>query len=140
MTRNCLLESPLPQEVSSTAPLPEASILTLGAQRRMGESIFQYSCPMVFIHDYILILARMVVYLYSGVLVALLCPTLCNPMDCGPPGSSVWARMLEWVATPSSRGSSRPRDQTGITHVTCIGRQVLYHLSEESSLQSFWGF
>ena len=38
-------------------------------------------------------------------------PTLCNPMDCSPPGSSVHgifpARMMEWVATSSSRGSSR---------------------------------
>ena len=45
-----------------------------------------------------------------------LCSTLCNPMDCSPPGSSVHgmlqARALEWVAMPSSRGSSRPRDQT----------------------------
>ena len=45
------------------------------------------------------------------------CPTLCNPMDCKPPGSSVYgvlqARILEWVAMPSSRGSSQPRDQTG---------------------------
>ena len=43
-----------------------------------------------------------------------LCLTLCNPMDCRPPGSSVHgilqARTLEWVAMPSSRGSSRPRD------------------------------
>ena len=42
------------------------------------------------------------------------CPTLCDPMDCNPPGSSVHgilqARILEWVAIPSSRGSSRPRD------------------------------
>ena len=42
------------------------------------------------------------------------CPTLCNPMDCRPPGSSVHgilqARILEWVAMPSSRGSSQPRD------------------------------
>ena len=41
-------------------------------------------------------------------------PTLCNPMDCSPPGSSVHgilqARILEWVAMPSSRGSSQPRD------------------------------
>ena len=41
-----------------------------------------------------------------------LCPTLCNPMDCSPPGSSVHgilqARILEWVAMPSSRGSSQP--------------------------------
>ena len=49
------------------------------------------------------------------------CPTLCNPMDCSPPGSSVHgilqARILEWVATPSSRGSSQPRDQTQGSHV-----------------------
>ena len=42
------------------------------------------------------------------------CPTLCDPMDCSPPGSSVrgilQARILEWVAMPSSRGSSQPRD------------------------------
>ena len=38
------------------------------------------------------------------------CPTLCDPMDCSPPGSSVrgilQARILEWVAMPSSRGFS----------------------------------
>ena len=42
------------------------------------------------------------------------CPTLCDPKDCSPPGSSVpgilQARILEWVAMPFSRGSSRPRD------------------------------
>ena len=44
------------------------------------------------------------------------CPTLCDPMDCRPPGSSVHgilqARVLEWVAMSSSRGSYWPRDQT----------------------------
>ena len=44
------------------------------------------------------------------------CLTPCNPMDCSPPSSSVCgisqARILEWVAISSSRGSSRPRDQT----------------------------
>ena len=62
------------------------------------------------------------------VLAAQACPTLCDPMDCGPPGSSVpgilQARILEWVAIASSRGSSCPRDGT---HVSCIGRQILYH-------------
>ena len=57
-----------------------------------------------------------------------LCQTLCNPMDCSLPGSSVHgifqARILEWVAISSSRGSSQLRDQT---HVSCIGRQTLYH-------------
>ena len=41
---------------------------------------------------------------------------VCDPMDCGPPGSSVHgafqARILEWVVISSSRGSSRPRDGT----------------------------
>ena len=41
-------------------------------------------------------------------------PALCNSVDYSPPGSSVHgilqARILEWVAVPSSRGSSRPRD------------------------------
>ena len=44
------------------------------------------------------------------------CPTLCNSMDCSPPGSSVHgilqARRLEWVVIPFSRASSQPRDQT----------------------------
>ena len=43
-------------------------------------------------------------------------PTLCKPMDCSPPGSSVrgilQARILEWVGMPFSRGSSQPRDGT----------------------------
>ena len=48
-----------------------------------------------------------------------LCSTLCNPMDCSPTGSSVHgilqARILEWVAMSSSRGSSWPRDQTHVS-------------------------
>ena len=44
------------------------------------------------------------------------CLTLCNPMDSSLPDSSVHgilqARILEWVAMPSSRGSSKPRDET----------------------------
>ena len=55
---------------------------------------------------------------------------LCDPMDCSPPGSSVHeilqARILEWVAVPSSRDSSQPWDQTCISFVSCIGRWALY--------------
>ena len=55
------------------------------------------------------------------VLVAQLCPTLCHPIDCSPPGSSVHgilqARIPEWVAISFSRGSSQPRDRT---QVSCI--------------------
>ena len=48
------------------------------------------------------------------VLVAQLCLTLCDPMDCGTPGSTVHGilrvRILEWVAILFARGSSQPRD------------------------------
>ena len=60
-----------------------------------------------------------------------MCASLCDPMDCSPPGSPVHgisqARILQWVAISSSRGSSRPRDQTGVSRVSCSGRQILYH-------------
>ena len=57
--------------------------------------------------------------------------TLFEPMNCIPSGSSVYgilqARILEWVAVPSCRGFSQPRDRTHISRVSCIGRRVLYH-------------
>ena len=66
------------------------------------------------------------------------CLTLCDPMDCSPPGSSIrgilQARKLEWVAMPSSRGSSRPRDQTQVSYFSCTGRQFLYPRSLHISI------
>ena len=66
------------------------------------------------------------------------CHTLCDCMDCSPPGSSVHgifqARILEWVAICFSRGSSQPRDQTHISCISCIGRQILYQLSHRGSI------
>ena len=57
-----------------------------------------------------------------------LCPSLCDPMD--PPGSSVprisQARIVAWVAMPSSRGSSWPRDQTHVSYVSCSGILLSY--------------
>ena len=52
--------------------------------------------------------------------VAQSCPTLCDPVDCRPPGSCVHgisqARILEQVAISFSRGSSQPRDRTWVSH------------------------
>ena len=52
------------------------------------------------------------------------CLTLWDPMECSLPGSSVHgilqARILEWVAMPSSKRSSPPRDQTHISWGSCI--------------------
>ena len=53
--------------------------------------------------------------------VAKLCPTLCDPVDCSLPGSSLHgilqARVLERVAISFSRGSSQPKDQTQASHI-----------------------
>ena len=53
--------------------------------------------------------------------VAQLCPTLSDPVDCSPPGSSVngilQARILEWVAISFSRGSYWPRDRTQVSRI-----------------------
>ena len=58
-------------------------------------------------------------------------PTLCNSRDYSPPGSSAHgisqARILEWVAISSSRGSSQPRDRTHVSCGSSSGKQILYH-------------
>ena len=63
-----------------------------------------------------------------------LCPTLCDPMDCSPPGSSVHgvlqARILEWVAISFSRGSSWPRDWTWVSR---IAGRFFNHLSHQEA-------
>ena len=67
-----------------------------------------------------------ILLLHSCIRVQLLqsSPTLCDPMDCSLLGSSVHgilqARILEWIAMPSSRGSPWPRGQTHIFCVSCI--------------------
>ena len=77
-------------------------------------------------------------------------PTLCKPMHCSPPGSSIHgilqARVLEWVAISFSRGSSRPRDWT---QVSCIvgrrftiwaTREVLASMWDECNCVVVWTF
>ena len=67
--------------------------------------------------------------------VAQSCPTLCDPVDCSPPGSSVHgilqARILEWVAISFSRGSSQPRDRTWASHI--VGRLLTIWATREAS-------
>ena len=70
----------------------------------------------------------LLVLAYWCYLFAKLCLTLCDPMGCYPPGSCVYgisqAKVLEWVTISCSRESSWLRDQT---HISCTGRQILYH-------------
>ena len=66
------------------------------------------------------------------------CPTLCDPIDGSPPGSSVHAilqaRTLEWVAILLSRGSSQPRDQTQVSRIA--GRFFTVWTTREA--QEYW--
>ena len=78
-----------------------------------------------------LILCKTASNKFVCVLCAESCPTLCGPLDCSPPGSSVHgvsqARILEWAAISYPKGSSRPRGQTSIACISCTGRWILYH-------------
>ena len=59
------------------------------------------------------------------------CPTLCDPIDCSPPGPSLYGdppgEDTERVATPASRVSSQRRDRICVSYVSYTGRWVLYH-------------
>ena len=71
------------------------------------------------------------------------CLTLSNPMDCSPPGFSAHetpqAGILEWVAISFSSGSSRPRDQTHDSWVSCMARWILYHCTTREDVYSSMG-
>ena len=89
---------------------------------------------------------------------AQVCPTLCDSMNCSPPGSSVHvilqARMLEWVAMPSSRESSWPGYEPvspaspalagGFFTISATCESTLTHITCEKTrfilLILFWGF
>ena len=68
------------------------------------------------------------------------CLTLCDPMNCSLPGSSVHgilqSRILDWVAMPTSRGSSQPRDQTHISCVSCFADGVFTVNTTREALKS----
>ena len=67
-------------------------------------------------------ICNLVINTEQCVLLPQLCLTLLDPMDCSPPGFSIHgilqARLLEWIAVPSSRRSSQPRDQTYIFYTS----------------------
>ena len=80
-------------------------------------------------------LLQMLSFYHLCVLVAHLCPTLCNIMDCSPPDTSVHgilqARILEWVVISFSRGSSQPKDWTW---VSCIADRFFTIWATEEAL------
>ena len=68
--------------------------------------------------------------------VAQSCPTLCDPTDCSLPGFSIHgifqARVLEWIATSFSRGSSWPRDWTQVSRIA--GRRFTIWANREAEI------
>ena len=79
-------------------------------------------------------------------LVIQLCPTLWDPMDCSPRAplfmGILQAKILEWVTTPSSRGSSQPSDRTLVSHIAggfftiwANGEYHTVHPNSDSSMQ-----
>ena len=75
--------------------------------------------------------------------VAQSCPTLCDPMDYSPPGSSVrgilQARILEWVAISFSRGSSQPRDRPGSPALQADALSSEPHFNTVFFFSKSWG-
>ena len=80
------------------------------------------------------------IFKWKKVLVNHLCPTLCDPLDCRVPGSSVHrilqARVLEWVAISYSRGSSWPTDGSQVSYIT--SRFFTIWATREAQLQILW--
>ena len=114
----------------------------------LSSHLFHLSCKLIllifFIHHHILVFTRrghIQSYLMDflsefsltrkKVLVAQSCPTLCDAMDCSPPGSSVHgilqARILEWLPCPPPGDLPDPGIEPMFSYVSCTGRQVLYH-------------
>ena len=89
--------------------------------------VWHYICMCVYKYKYIHRLFFLIFTLLSWFLPCAqsvqLCPTLFDCLDCSPPGPSVHgvsqARTLEWVAMPSSRGSSPPRGWAWVSCVSC---------------------
>ena len=125
----------VPQKTKNRIPYDPAISLLGTYLKRTKTLIWKDTCTPMFISALFIIakvwkqpkcpstdkcINKIYVYVCERVLVTQSCPTLCNPVDCTPPGSSVHAilqaRILEWVAISSSRRSSQPRDWT---HVFC---------------------
>ena len=95
--------------------------------------LFSQLLPLWTIHLQYIQVVSLCLGLSIGTVHAQSCLTLCDPMDCSPPGSYVYgisqARILEGVAISYSRGSSQTRDQTNISWNSCTARQIFFFFS-----------
>ena len=102
---------------------PGSSITALGVEDKEEEFLgwaFCISFLFLSLFKWHFVISTSGPFYLLKVKVAQSCPTLCDPIDCSPQGSSVHgilqARILEWVAVPFSKGSSQPRDWIHIFH------------------------
>ena len=93
-----------------------------------------YLCTLIYLLNNFWVYATLLLTMYTLLLVAIVliapsCLTLCIPMDCSSPGSSVHgilqARILQWVAISCSSWSSQPRDRTCVCCIPCIAGNSL---------------
>ena len=132
----CQPYSACAQKCQGSIPVTDESKMTKSNRSCGRNSKARSSSPFMF---------SLCVYVCVCVCAKLLqsCLILCDSMDCSLPGSSVHgilqARILEWVTMPSSTGSFQPGDQTCVSYVSYIGRQVFYHLHHlESPYLEIW--
>ena len=87
----------------------------------------------------LILLLNIDIYYEQILLIAQLCPILCDPMHCSSPGYSVpgilQARILQWVAVPFPRGSSRPRDQM---RVSCTAGRFFTTWATRETPRFYW--
>ena len=102
---------------------PGSSITALGVEDKEEEFLgwaFCISFLFLSLFKWHFVISTSGPFYLLKVKVAQSCPTLCDPIDCSPQGSSVHgilqARILEWVAVPFSKGSSQPRDWIHVSH------------------------
>ena len=109
----------------------------MGSQTDMAEWLTLSVCPHL-ISDEFEVQIQTLWLCFSCCLLAQSRLTVCNPMDCSWPGSTVYgisqARILVWVGMSPSRGSFQPRNWT---RVSCIGRHFFFFLTTEVSEKPF---
>ena len=116
--------SPIMHDVHQQNPPHSSTSHFLGEHLSSRNKIHIWGCQLVASHHVLLSFAP-----YTNMVCVLVVSDSWRPMDCSPPGSSVHgifqARILEWVAISSSRGSFWPRDWTHVSYVSCIGSRFL---------------
>ena len=126
--------TPFPIWNQSVVPCPVLTVASWSVYRFLKRQVRWSGIPISFRIVHSLLWSTQSFKKWSEV--AQLCPTLCDSMDYSLPGSSnhgiFQARILEWVSISFSKRSSRPRDWTHVSWVSCIDRWIFFFTTEPS--------